>query len=315
MIKIKEMKCGDDNVEFTALISHVTSGKTNGANKSNYLSIVFQDETGTIDAKLWNASQEQMNSLTLGAVVRGKGDIIKYSDDRQMKIVSIDNISYQESQQVQFLSKAPMSSELMMNEIMDYVKCISNLKLYTLTKYLFENSMEKLEIYPAASRNHHEFVSGLAYHTLSMLRIAKSLITIYPQLNADLIYAGIILHDLGKTVELSGPVVPKYTLEGKLLGHISIAQAMVLEASKTLNIEREEVILLQHMILSHHGKNEYGSPVLPQIREAEIVYLIDNIDARINMFDKALENVELGDYSKRIYALENRTIYKPKMYE
>ncbi len=315
MIKIKEMKCGDDNVEFTALISHVTSGKTNGANKSNYLSIVFQDETGTIDAKLWNASQEQMNSLTLGAVVRGKGDIIKYSDDRQMKIVSIDNISYQESQQVQFLSKAPMSSELMMNEIMDYVKCISNLKLYTLTKYLFENSMEKLEIYPAASRNHHEFVSGLAYHTLSMLRIAKSLITIYPQLNADLIYAGIILHDLGKTVELSGPVVPKYTLEGKLLGHISIAQAMVLEASKTLNIEGEEVILLQHMILSHHGKNEYGSPVLPQIREAEIVYLIDNIDARINMFDKALENVELGDYSKRIYALENRTIYKPKMYE
>ncbi len=315
MIKIKEMKCGDDNVEFTALISHVTSGKTNGANKSNYLSIVFQDETGTIDAKLWNASQEQMNSLTLGAVVRGKGDIIKYSDDRQMKIVSIDNISYQESQQVQFLSKAPMSSELMMNEIMDYVKCISNLKLYTLTKYLFENSMEKLEIYPAASRNHHEFVSGLAYHTLSMLRIAKSLITIYPQLNADLIYAGIILHDLGKTVELSGPVVPKYTLEGKLLGHISIAQAMVLEASKTLNIEGEEVILLQHMILSHHGKNEYGSPVLPQIREAEIVYLIDNIDARINMFDKALENVELGDYSKRIYDLENRTIYKPKMYE
>ncbi|MCI9094525.1 MAG: HD domain-containing protein [Coprobacillus sp.] len=315
MIRIKEMKCGDDNVEFTALISHVTSGKTNGANKSNYLSIVFQDETGTIDAKLWNASQEQMNSLTLGAVVRGKGDIIKYSDDRQMKIVSIDNISYQESQQVQFLSKAPMSSEQMMNEIMDYVKCISNLKLYTLTKYLFENSMEKLEIYPAASRNHHEFVSGLAYHTLSMLRIAKSLITIYPQLNADLIYAGIILHDLGKTVELSGPVVPKYTLEGKLLGHISIAQAMVLEASKTLNIEGEEVILLQHMILSHHGKNEYGSPVLPQIREAEIVYLIDNIDARINMFDKALENVELGDYSKRIYALENRTIYKPKMYE
>lgn len=315
MIKINEMKCGDDNVEFTALISHVTSGKTNGANKSNYLSIVFQDETGVIDAKLWNASQEQMNSLTIGAVVRGKGDIIKYSDDRQMKIISIDNVSYQESQQVQFLSKAPISSDKMIDEIKDYIKNISNMKLYTLTKYLFDNNVEKLKIYPAASRNHHEFVSGLAYHTLSMLKIAKSLITIYPQLNADLIYSGIILHDLGKTVELSGPVVPKYTLEGKLLGHISIAQAMILEASKTLNIEGEEVTLLQHMILSHHGKNEYGSPVLPQIREAEIVYLIDNIDARMNMFDKALENVEYGDYSKRIYALENRMIYKPKMYE
>ena len=96
MIKIKDMKCGDDNVEFTALISYVTAGKTNGAHKSNYLSIVFQDDTGTIDAKLWNASDENMKSLTVGAVVRGKGDIIKYSDDRQMKIISIDHISYQE---------------------------------------------------------------------------------------------------------------------------------------------------------------------------------------------------------------------------
>ena len=315
MIKIKEMKCGDDNVEFTALISHVTSGKTNGTNKTNYLSIVFQDDTGTIDAKLWNASLEQMKSLTVGAVVRGKGDIIKYSDDRQMKIVSIDNVSYQESQQVQFLAKAPIDPDTMVDEIMKYIKKISNMKLYSLTKTLFEKNVEKLKIYPAASKNHHEFVSGLAYHTLSMLKIADSLIDVYPQLNADLIYAGIALHDLGKTVELSGPVVPSYTLEGKLLGHISIAQAMIYETAKELHIEGEEVILLQHMILSHHGKNEYGSPVLPQIREAEIVYLIDNIDARMNMFDKALENVEPVEYSKRIFALENRTIYKPKMYE
>jgi len=315
MIKINEMKCGDDNVEFTALISHVTSGKTNGANKSNYLSIVFQDETGSIDAKLWNASDEQMKTLTMGAVVRGKGDIIKYSDNRQMKIISIDNISYQESQQVQFLSKAPIDSEQMMKEMMGYIKRISNMKLYSLTKYLFEKHIEKIKVYPAASRNHHEFVSGLAYHTLSMLKVADALITVYPQLNTDLIYAGIVLHDIGKTVELSGPVVPSYTLEGKLLGHISIAQAMIYEAAKELNIEGEEVILLQHMILSHHGKNEYGSPVLPQIREAEIVYFIDNIDARMNMFEKVLENTESGEYSKRVFALENRTIYKPKMYE
>lgn len=110
MIKIRDMKCGNDNVEFTAMISHVTTGKTNGANKSNYLSIVFQDETGTIDAKLWNATDEQISTLQNGAVVRGKGDIIKYSDDRQMKIVKIEDISYQQSQQVQFLSKATNGS-------------------------------------------------------------------------------------------------------------------------------------------------------------------------------------------------------------
>lgn len=315
MIKIKDMKCGADNVEFTAMISYVTVGKTNGANKANYLSIVFQDETGSIDAKLWNATKEHIDQLIVGAVVRGTGDIIKYSDDRQMKVVSIDNVNRQESQQLQFLPKAPMSEEKMIMEIVGYIKRIGNMKLYTLTKYLFDENIEKMKVYPAASKNHHEYVSGLAYHTLCMLKIAESLVTIYPELNANLIYAGIALHDIGKTVELSGPVVPTYTLEGKLLGHISIGQAMIKEAAKELNIDGEEVILLQHMILAHHGKNEFGSPVLPQIREAEIIYLIDNIDARMNMFDKAIEQVDYGDYSKRIFALENRMIYKPEMYK
>lgn len=315
MIKIKDMKCGDDNVEFSAMISHVTLGKTNGAHKSNYLSIVFQDDTGRIDAKLWNASQENIEKLKNGAVVRGKGDIIKYSDDRQMKIVSIDDVSYQHSQQIQYLAQAPMEHEKMMKELKAFVQRISNTKLYVLTKHLFEKQYEQMKIYPAASKNHHEYVSGLAYHTLSMLKAAENLMKVYPELNADLMYAGILLHDIGKTVELSGPVVPTYTFEGQMLGHISIAQAMVHTVAQELNIEGEEVILLQHIILSHHGKNEYGSPVLPQIREAEMIYLIDNMDARMNMFNKALENLEFGETSKRVFALENRTVYKPKMYE
>lgn len=315
MIKIKEMKCGDENIVFSAMISHVTSGKTNGANKTNYLNIVFQDSTGTIDAKLWNATQEQITQLVNGTIVHGKADIIKYADDRQMKIVSVDEISNDPKLQINYLAKAPIESNIMMKEIFSYIEKIDNEKLKAITSHLMNKHSELFEYYPAASRNHHEFVSGLAYHTLSMLRIANSLVEIYSDLNKDLMYSGILLHDLGKTVELSGPAVPAYTLEGKLLGHISISQAMIYEASKELNIEGEEVTLLQHMVLSHHGKNEYGSPVLPQIKEAEIIYLIDNIDARMNMFSKALEAVEPGEYSKRIFALENRMIYKPKMYD
>ncbi|MCD7950895.1 MAG: HD domain-containing protein [Erysipelotrichaceae bacterium] len=315
MIKIKDMKCGDDNVEFSAMINHVTIGKTNGANKSNYLSIVFQDDTGMIDAKLWNASPKNIKELVTGAVVRGVGDIIKYSDDRQMKIVSIEDISYQQSLQLQYLEKAPMDKDAIMNELMKYVKRISNTKLYVLTKYIIEQQAEKMKIYPAASKNHHDYVSGLAYHTFSMLKIADGMLNVYPNLNKDLLFAGILLHDIGKTVELSGPVVPAYTFEGKMLGHISIAQAMISNAAKELNISGEEVVLLEHMILSHHGKNEFGSPVLPQIKEAEMLYLIDNIDARMNMFDKALCDLQPGEYSKRIYALENRMVYKPKMYD
>ena len=179
----------------------------------------------------------------------------------------------------------------------------------------FEENIEKLSYYPAASKNHHEYVSGLAYHTYGMLKVAESFCTLYPTLNKDLLYSGITLHDLGKTIELSGPVVPEYTLEGKLLGHISISNAMIKETANKLHIEGEEVTLLQHMILAHHGKNEYGSPVLPQIKEAEILYLIDNIDARMAMMDKALETVEYGKFTKRVFSLENRALYKPKMYE
>ena len=289
MNKIASLKPGDDGVLIEALINHVVSGKTNGAHRSTYLSMTLQDDTGSIDAKLWNASEEQVQTLVKGSVVQIKGDVIKYNEDRQMKIVKIYLASQDDKER--------------------------NLKLHQLVKTLFEENIEKLSYYPAASKNHHEYVSGLAYHTYGMLKVAESFCTLYPTLNKDLLYSGITLHDLGKTIELSGPVVPEYTLEGKLLGHISISNAMIKETADKLHIEGEEVTLLQHMILAHHGKNEYGSPVLPQIKEAEILYLIDNIDARMAMMDKALETVEYGKFTKRVFSLENRALYKPKMYE
>ncbi|MBQ9987479.1 MAG: HD domain-containing protein, partial [Erysipelotrichales bacterium] len=125
-----------------------------------------------------------------------------------------------------------------------------------------------------------------------------------------LLYAGIILHDVGKVYELSGPVTTEYTMQGKLLGHISIMQAIVYETARKLGYENEQVILLRHMILSHHGQYEFGSPVLPMIPEAEILNYIDNIDARMNMFTKIVEPLENGTFSGRNFSLENRQIYK-----
>lgn len=314
MNKISSLKPGDDGIIMEALINRVVSGKTNGANRSTYLSLTLQDETGNIDAKLWNASEEQVQTLVKGTVVHVKGDIIKYNEDKQMKIIKIHIVSDDEKEKIRFLKQAPLDREYLIAGIKKYIEKIDNMKLYQLVSTLFEENLDKLEIYPAASKNHHEYVSGLAYHTYGMLRIAESFCEIYPSLNKDLLYSGIALHDLGKTIELSGPVVPEYTIEGKLLGHISISNAMIKETADRLHIEGEEVTLLQHMILAHHGKNEFGSPVLPQIKEAEIVYLIDNIDARMAMMDKALETVEPGNFTKRVFSLENRALYKPKMY-
>jgi 3'-5' exoribonuclease len=247
--------------------------------------------------------------------VKGKGDIIKYGQNKQMKIISIDSISTKQEDQVKYLQRAPIDENILKKSLYEYINKISNQKIHSIVKYLYDQNIAEILIYPAASKNHHEVVSGLGYHTLSMLKVADALIMVYPQLNKDLIYGGILLHDIGKTVELSGPVVPTYTVEGKLLGHISIAANMIKETAKKLNIEGEEVMLLEHIVLAHHGKNEFGSPVLPQIREAEIVSFIDNIDARMNMIDKLLDTIEPGEFSKRTFSLENRAFYKPKMYE
>jgi len=144
-----------------------------------------------------------------------------------------------------------------------------------------------------------------------MLKQAKALCDIYPTLNRSLLYAGIIAHDMGKVKELSGPVATTYTVEGNLLGHISIMSDEVANIAREHNIEGEEVMLLRHMILSHHGKYEYGSPKLPMLKEAEMLHFIDNIDARMQMFDKHMKKVEKGQYTERIFALENRQFYKP----
>ena len=309
-MKIREIKPGDNHVDFNAIVLNVVNGKTN---KAPYLSIIFQDNSGTIDAKLWAATPEQIETITTGKVVRVVGDAIKYNDNVQLKINRIEVISDKESEQVKYLKSAPVSSKDMEAFFRQTISQIENSEIKIIVETLINEQIEKFMIYPAASKNHHEYVSGLAYHTMSMLKLGLSICELYPSLNRDLIIAGVMLHDLGKTIELSGPIVPEYTLEGKLLGHISIAQSMIEVAAKNLNITSEIPVLLKHMVLSHHGKLEYGSPVLPLIKEAEILSLIDNIDARMNTLDKTLETIEPGNFSKRVFSLENRAFYKPKL--
>ena len=183
----------------------------------------------------------------------------------------------------------------------------------TVCKAVISNYTDKLYIYPAAAKNHHDFVGGLATHMIGMLDLAESFCKLYPVLNRDLLLSGVILHDLGKMEELSGPILTEYTLEGRLVGHISIMQSKVTEVATKLSLEKtEQVTMMRHMILSHHGEYEFGSPVLPLIMEAEMLNYIDNVDARMNMLTKALDQVKEGEWTTRVFALENRSFYKPK---
>ena len=199
----------------------------------------------------------------------------------------------------------------MISELNQFLKEIGNQKLKAVTIELLNKYKKQFVSYPAAKSMHHDFYSGLIYHTTTMLKVAKALLEIYPSLNKDLLYSGIILHDLGKTIELSGPIGTSYTLEGELLGHIVIMSDEVAKTADKLGIDGEEIILLRHIILAHHGKYEFGSPKLPMIKEAEIINFIDNIDARMMMFEKNLTNVEPGTFSDKLFGLEGRHFYVP----
>ena len=147
-------------------------------------------------------------------------------------------------------------------------------------------------------------------HTVSMLEIGEFLYHKYPDINYDLLMSGIILHDLGKTIELEGDIVFKYSLEGRLLGHISIQAAEIRKAADKLGIKSDVPMLLEHIVLSHHGQLEYGSPVMPLTKEALLVNLIDNLDSKMTIVTKALEGVEKGEFSQKVFALDNRMFYK-----
>lgn len=191
---------------------------------------------------------------------------------------------------------------------------ITNPKWNRIVRYLLNKYHDSFFSFPAAKKNHHAFSGGLAFHTVSMLRLAKAIAKEYDVLNESLLYAGVLLHDLGKVKELSGPIATKYTLEGNMIGHIVIVDEEIVKACEILQIDynSEEVILLRHMILSHHGLLEYGSPVRPHIMEAEVLHQIDQLDASIQMMKSSLSHTESGEFSERIFGLDGRNFYKPK---
>lgn len=277
-----------------------------------YLTLYLKDKSGDLEAKVWTVTEEDIKILAPETLVRIKGDVIDYRGRIQMKVNQFRVVTPEDGVKLEhFLESAPISEDDMMNELMDYLLEIENAKLQRVTRLLLKKYQNEFMTFPAASSNHHNFVSGLLYHVLTMLKQAKALCEIYPSLNKSLLFSGIILHDLGKVKELSGPVATSYTVEGNLLGHISIMSDEVASVAREHNIDGEEIMLLRHLILSHHGKYEYGSPKLPMVKEAEILNFIDNIDARMQMFDKHMKKVEKGQFSERIFALENRQFYKP----
>lgn len=284
-------------------------------NGKKFIAFNFADKSGEISAKFWNATEKEIEEFKEGKVVRLKGKRENYQDNPQIKIFNLRIATENEPNKPEYyLQTAPESIKKIEEEINNTFFEITNPKWNRIMRYLLNKYHDSFFLFPAAKKNHHAFSGGLAFHTVSMLRLAKAIAKEYDVLNESLLYAGVLLHDLGKVKELSGPIATKYTLEGNMIGHIVIVDEEIVKACEILQIDynSEEVILLRHMILSHHGLLEYGSPVRPHIMEAEVLHQIDQLDASIQMMKSSLSHTEFGEFSERIFGLDGRNFYKPK---
>jgi 3'-5' exoribonuclease len=300
-----------EHIKNFLLIKSATRGTA--SNGKPFLTIILQDKTGEIDAKLWGSSPQDEREYVAGSIVLVEGDINHFRGRNQLKIRNIRLKAENETiRKSDLVMAAPLSVSELEEKVTQYLFEIKNPTIQRLTRALLKKHQKEFFEYPAAMSIHHNFLSGLAFHVCCMLDMAKEVVRMYPEIDSDLLYSGILLHDMGKLKELSGVTSTTYTLAGNLLGHISIMINEIGETAKELGIEdREEVLLLQHMVLSHHENPEWGSPKPPMFKEAEILHMLDDMDAKINVMTRAIRKTRPGEFSERIFAMNNRTLYRP----
>lgn len=301
-----------ETIELFLLIKSTAERKTKAGKP--FLTITFQDTSGDMTGNIWDVSVEQLEQFTPSTVVHVKGKREEYNGQPQLRVDRIRLAEDSEPNNPElYVKRAPMNRETMIEKLNDVIFEITNPYMNRIVRFLLNKYNKDFFHSPAAKSNHHAFNGGLAYHTISMIEMAKAVVNYYPNINRSLLYAGLILHDLGKVIELSGPTATEYTLEGQLVGHIVLIDQEITAACEELKIETdtEDVLMLRHVILAHHGVLEYGSPVRPQVKEAEIIHYLDQLDAKINMMEDALEKAEPGDFTGKVWALENRRFYKP----
>ena len=298
-----------EHVEGQFLVGSVSKGvNTVGG---SYFSVELRDASGSITAKKWDATLEDEQIFVTGNVISLSGETNKYKDQLQLKILTAELVALENIDVARFVKAPPVSKEELVKRFNAHVASIKNEDCLKIINYFLKKFGEDIFSFPAAVSIHHEYSSGLLMHSVSMADLATYLCPIYDA-DHDILVTGCLLHDLGKIIELEGPIVYKYSTEGKLLGHISIMAAEVRKAGQELKIDSEIPMLLEHMVLSHHGQQEFGSPVMPLTKEALLLSLIDNLDSKMVVVNKALSDVEPGAFSNKVFPLDNRAFYKPK---
>ena len=316
---VKDIQAGQQIQDTYMVTQPVLRNTTKG---DLYIAMFLSDKTGKVNSRMWQATQELYQALpTEGFVaIRGKSEL--YQGNMQLVV---NDIQVVEPDQVRLMDYMPRT-ENNIGEMFDQAKTIlgtienKDLKLITDAFLNDQELMKQFCIAPAAMMMHHNYLGGLLEHTLNMLNVAQVLFPLYPKIQKDLVLAAILLHDMAKTKELSYKIGFSYTDRGQLLGHIIQGTQMITQKADDLKadgtpIDPEILDCLLHIIVSHHGQYDFGSPKLPATPEAFMVNYIDNLDAKMNQTMTLIEN-EPGDDNWTAYqrSLETK-LYRNRVVE
>lgn len=273
--------------------------RTSKTNKQ-FLALELADKSVSVNSNMFESFEEIYTKVKTGDIVKVKGTIDDYQGSAQIKVKSIRPANISDDITVMdFMAKSKRESNVMRKEFFDRAEKISDGNLRTLMKNIFtENTFEKYSLAPAGKSWHHSYIGGLLEHTLEIVKICDLMCDFHSELNRDLLICGAMLHDFGKIEELSVEAGFEYTDKGKLIGHIVISAILVSEKiNEQKDFPEELKNCLIHLILSHQGKLEYASPVVPKTLEAIALYQADELSAKVNAYKNAL-NTEVKTDSK-----------------
>ena len=301
------------DMRFEGFLLVRSSEKRKDSKGNDFVDMNLIDRTGEINCKIWNWDSEAVPPAS-GDVIKLRGTVQEYNGRLQLRVEKWRPATGEDPVDMNALvPAAPRKPGEMLKEITDTVASFRSETLRKLTEGMLAEAGDRIMYFPAAQRMHHAERSGLLHHTTDMLRLAGGILEVYPWLNRDLLLAGVIMHDLGKLEELKSDQagnVPDYTREGQLLGHLVGGVITLHRVAERLGITGETVLLLEHMLLSHHGESEYGSPKPPMFPEAEALHWLDIMDARMNTMKTVMDKTPEGAFSEKAYSLERR-VYHP----
>lgn len=289
--------------------------KKTSARGDTYLDLIFGDAQGEIPAKLWDYKESVHDWIAPGMIVKVRGNEELWNDKRQYRIQRIRRVGPED--QVDFhalVPCAPESGNAMLTQVLAVIDSFTDPDLKALANKLVNDRRTQLLTYPAAVRVHHAVSGGLLYHTLSIVRLAEGVCAVYPFVRRDLLLCGAILHDIAKIEEFvvdETGLATGYTVRGDLLGHLVMGAMAVERAADALGTPPETRTLVEHMLLSHHGTPEHGAAVVPMLLEAELLSMLDDMDATAYQIHAALPSVAPGGFTQKLWPLDQRKFYRP----